>query len=178
MKQVITPQVVFTPAAKTVRISEIPGVDSFDIRNLYAIINQTTGALIYSTASATLGYTAVTADTITLEFDTTAMSSADVLQIIYEVNDQTELIQALYELIDRLAFLAGARGLLGDIRVNATGGTIGTVSTVSTVSSITSVNSLVNMAQLGTFPAQPIVPSLTNIGASQGNINNIEVTIS
>jgi hypothetical protein len=177
MKQVITPQVVFNPAAKTVRIREIPGVDSFDIRNLYAIINQTTGALIYSTASSTLGYTTLSADTITLEFDTTAMSSADVLQIIYEVNDQAEVTQALYELIDRLAFLAGARGTLADLRVNATGGTIGTVATVSTVSAVTSINNLINLAQIGSWQAQPTVPSITNIGASQGNINNIDVTI-
>lgn len=178
MKQVITPQVVFTPAAKTVRIREIPGVNGFDIRNLYAIINQTTGALIYSTASATLGYTAVTADTITLEFDTTAMSSADVLQIIYEVNDQTELTNALYELIDRLAFLAGARGPSADIRVNSTGGTLTSVGTLSTVSTVSTVTGVTNIAQLGTAPVNSYMQSLTNIGASQGNINNIQVTIS
>lgn len=175
MKQVITPQVVFTPAAKTVKITEIPGVDGFDIRNLYAIINQTTGALIYSTASSTLGYTTLSADTITLEFDTTAMSSADVLQIIYEVNDQTELTNALYELIDRLAFLAGARGTLADLRVNATGGILNTVSVVSTVSSVINAG---NLQQVGSYQATPYLQSVQNISGAQGNINNIDVTIS
>lgn len=174
MKQVITPQVVFTPAAKTVKITEIPGVNGFNIRNLYAIINQTTGALIYSTASATLGYTALTVDTITLEFDTTAMSSADVLQIIYEVNDQTELTNALYELIDRLAFLAGARGPSADIRVNSTGGSLAAVTTVGTVSTVTTLG---NMNQIGGLFTQPYMQSLTNIGGAQGNTNNIDVTI-
>lgn len=175
MKQVITPQVVFNPAAKTVTITEIPGVTDFDIRNLYAIINQTTGALIYSTASSTLGYTALNANTITLQFDTTSMSSNHVLQIIYEVNDQTELTNALYELIDRLAFLAGARGTQADLRVNATGGTLSTVSVVSTVSNVINAG---NLQQVGGFQAAPYLQSMQNISGAQGNINNIDVIIS
>jgi hypothetical protein len=103
------------------------------------------------------------------------MSSADVLQIIYEVNDQVELTNALYELIDRLAFLAGARGVLADLRVSATGGSLSSVGTVSTVSSVTNMG---NIQQIGTYWAQPYLQSVQNISGAQGNINNIDVTVS
>lgn len=87
MKAFITPAYVFDPAAKTVDLS---GISGFDIKRLVAIINQTDGILIYSTANAALKYTAEAAGVVTLNYDTTDMDAGDKLQVIYEdpTNDQ------------------------------------------------------------------------------------------
>lgn len=81
MKAFITPTYTFDASAKTVDLSNIP---DFDIKRLLAIINQTAGILIYSTASATLGYASEADGIVTLDFDTTTMSDTDDLQIVYE----------------------------------------------------------------------------------------------
>jgi hypothetical protein len=59
-------------------------IQRFNIKNLYAIINQTKSTLIYATGVTGLGHTASTNNTITLEYDTTSMSNTDALQVIYE----------------------------------------------------------------------------------------------
>lgn len=84
MKAFITPAYVFDPALKTVDLSAISG---FDIKRLVAIINQTDGILIYSTANTALKYTAEAAGVVTLNYDTTSMDAGDKLQVIYEIPD-------------------------------------------------------------------------------------------
>lgn len=84
MKQFITPAYTFTPGASGVGTVDLSGISSFDIKRLVSIINQTTGTVIYSTASASLKYTNVSSTTVTLFKDTTGMSSGDVLQVIYD----------------------------------------------------------------------------------------------
>lgn len=68
--------------------TNIPG---FNIKKLVAIINQTRGILIYSTANADLRYYSVTGSTVFLNYDTSAMDSTDYLQIIYEADDKFEV---------------------------------------------------------------------------------------
>jgi len=156
MKSISIKTIVFNPAAKTVAT----GIDGFDIRRLYAIINQTDGTIIYATASEK-GYTSVNGDTVTLQQHTTSMSADDVLQIIYDDSEQTELIEMLLELSNRLAFLPSVRGTLADLRVSVintaavtiSSGTITTVTTVTTVSTVTTLSTLTNQTNIGGFPA-------------------------
>lgn len=84
MKSFIKPAYTFTPGASGVGTVNLSGITSFDVKRLVAIINQTTGALIYSTANPLLKFTTVAGTTVTLFFNTTGMSGADVLQVIYE----------------------------------------------------------------------------------------------
>jgi hypothetical protein len=162
MKKIILTQPIFTPSTKTVDTR----IDSFDIRKLYAIINQTTGALIYSTGTPGRGFVNTQASTITLEYDTTAMNATDILQIIYDDSADTEWLQNIYEAVDLLGFLAGVKGPSANLRVTVTDGTVGTV------------NALGNIVSVGAIAANPQVPSTINIGAIQSNINNIQVNIS
>lgn len=161
MKKTITTETVFTPSTKTINTN----IDNFDIRKLYAIINVTTGALIYATGIEGKGYTGISDSTITLQYDTTNMNSTDVLQILYDDDEDTQWLQNIYEAVDALNFLTGVRGPSANIRVTVTDGTIGTIYTVS------------NLGSIAGFGAQQIVPSTVNIGAIQSNINNIQINI-
>lgn len=86
MKKFIAPAYTFTPGASGVGTVDLSGIASFNIKYLVCIINQTDGIVIYSTASTTKGYTAVLGTVVTLQFNTTGMSSGDTLQVIYEDN--------------------------------------------------------------------------------------------
>jgi len=88
MKSFIAPAYTFTPGASGVGTVNLSGISGFNIKFLVSIINQTTGDLVYSTASAALKYTNVVGTTVTLFKDTSAMSAGDVLQVIYEVQSE------------------------------------------------------------------------------------------
>ena len=166
MKKIIITDPIFTPSTKTVDTK----IDNFDIRKLYAIINQTTGNLIYGTGIPGKGFTSVTDSTIVLQFDTTSMSAIDILQLLYDDDSDTQWLQNIYESVDTLTFLAGLRGPAANLRVTVTDGAIavgsGTINTVG------------NIGAIGGYGSQPQVPSTINIGAIQSNINNININIS
>ena len=84
MKSFISPTYTFTPGASGVGTVNLSGISAFNIKYLVSIINQTTGEIVYSTASPSLRYTNVSGTTVTLFKDTTSMSSGDVLQVIYD----------------------------------------------------------------------------------------------
>lgn len=161
MKRIIITNPVFTPSTNTIDTK----IDGFDIRKLYAIINQTTGNLIYGTGLPGKGFSSVSDSTIVLEYDTTSMNSTDDLQILYEDDEDIQWLQNIYESIDSLGFLSSVRGPSANLRVTVTDGTIGTIYTVS------------NLGSIAGFGAQQIVPSTVNIGAIQSNINNIQINI-
>lgn len=160
MKRIIITNPVFTPSTNTIDTK----IDGFDIRKLYAIINQTTGNLIYGTGLPGKGFSNVSDSTIVLEYDTTSMNSTDELQILYDDDEDIQWLQNIYESIDSLGFLSALRGPAANLRVTITDG-------------VTSVNNVANVAAIGTFPSQPVIPSTVNIGAIQSNINNIQINI-
>lgn len=155
MKIALTNTVTFTPASKTIKL----GITDFDVRRLYAIINQTNQTILYATATPGRGYTAISGDTITLAYDTTAMSATDVLQVLYDDSEDLELTRMLYEVAERLAFLPSVRGTLADLRV-----------------SVVNAPAVTNQTQIGGYNANPQIPALTNVVAVQSNINNIAIT--
>lgn len=81
-----------------------------------------------------------------------------------------DLTAALYEVCERLSFLAGVRGTLADLRVTPTG-TVGVSGTVA----VSTVTTLSNQSAMGGFQANNQIPALMNL-AAQANINNIEIT--
>ena len=84
-----------------------------------------------------------------------------------------DLTAALYEVCERLSFLAGVRGTLADLRVTPTG-TVTVAGTVA-VSAVTTVSTVANQSAMGGFQANNQIPALMNL-AAQANINNIEIT--
>lgn len=94
MKAFIVPTYTFTPGASGVGTVNLSGIASFDKKRLIAIINQTSGELIYSTASASLKYTNVTGSVVTLFKNTSSMTGTDVLQVVYEDPSDTPVSAA------------------------------------------------------------------------------------
>jgi hypothetical protein len=84
MKLFISPTYTFTPGLSGAGTVNLSGIGSFDVKKLVSIINQTRGEVIYATGSASLKYTNVTGNTITLFYNTVSHSSLDTLQVIYD----------------------------------------------------------------------------------------------
>ena len=163
MKRIIITNPVFVPSANTIDTK----IDGFDIRKLYAIINQTTGNLIYGTGLPGKGFSSVSGSTIVLEYDTTSMNSTDELQILYDDDEDIQWLQNIYESIDSLGFLSSLRGPAANLRVTVTDGGI----------NISNAPNISNIAAIGSFSSQSVIPSTVNIGAIQSNINNIQINI-
>jgi len=81
MKTLITTGVVFTPSSRSLDFSAISG---FDPSRLYGVINATAGSKIYAPGITGFGYHAYANGVLSLETDTTAMASTDILLIAYE----------------------------------------------------------------------------------------------
>lgn len=162
MKKIVITNPVFTPSTNTIDTK----IDNFDIRKLYAIINQTTGNLIYGTGLPGKGFSSISDSTIVLEYDTSSMNSTDILQFLYDDDEDTQWLQNIYEAVDSLNFLSGLRGPSANLRVTVTDGGI-------SVNSGT-LSNLLNM----TYPTNQMVPSTINNGAILSNINNIQINIS
>lgn len=182
MKAFITPEYIFTPGGAGVGTVDLIGIDDFNIKRLVAVINQTSGSIIYSTADPALDYTSVSGTTITLGFDTSTMSSNDTLQVIYDNKDaiQTdELIQATEAL--RMAVQALTRSGIGQSLPDGSGrlrillDAITASLTLATVTTVTTVSTVSNQTNIGGFSATPQTPSLMNGGADSLR-RNISVT--
>lgn len=165
MKKIIITDPTFTPSTNTVDTK----IENFDIRKLYAIINQTAGNLIYATGVQGKGFTSVTDSTVVLEYNTSSMLDTDILQFLYDDDEDIQWLQNIYESLDKLGFLTSVRGPSANLRVTVTDAVVVSSGTVTTVGNIGAIG--------GITPVQ-VVPSTVNIGAIQSNINNIQVNIS
>lgn len=180
MKKLIS-NYTFNPAARTISFADYT---SIDLEGLLLITNVTNNQIIYNFADPCFGG-GVSGNTVTLAYDTTAMSSSDALQIYYddsnsnpatyEAQIQLEgVTQALYELINRLEFLTSVRGSAADLRtsvVNTPAVTIGS-GTVTTVNAVTTVGTVGTVSTLNTLNTNTVVKDFDNLLALS-NINNI-----
>lgn len=81
MKQIINFSPTFNPALKTLNFSSMTG---FELKKLVAVINSTSGQVIYASGKASLGYVSFAANILTLVFDTTTQNAGDILQVLYD----------------------------------------------------------------------------------------------
>jgi hypothetical protein len=84
MKDFITPSLTFVPGTSGVGYVDLFGIAGFDVKRLVSLINQTTGTIIYSTADPSLRFTNVTGTQVYLLFDTSSMSGANLIQVVYD----------------------------------------------------------------------------------------------
>jgi hypothetical protein len=84
MKDFITPSLTFVPGTSGVGYVDLYGIPAFDVKRLVSLINQTTGTIIYSTADPSLRFTNVTGTQVYLLFDTSSMSGANLIQVVYD----------------------------------------------------------------------------------------------
>jgi hypothetical protein len=170
MKKTVLTNSTFNPATRVVDTN----ISNFDIRNLYAIINQTAETLIYATGTLGKGFTSISGSSITLEFDTTSMNSTDILQIIYDDSEDIDLLQNIFDALDTLTFLSTLRTTSGSIRVALDTNQTSIINNVSALQQLSVVSTQA-------FPA-PSMPSLNmvihqqNLVSVQSNINNIQNT--
>lgn len=161
----------FDASAKTVAFDDYTSVS---LDGVLLVTNVTDGIGIFQFNSPTLGGTVAT-NVLTLDYDTTTMSDSDDLQIWYDdgvplANNQ--VLDALYEVCERLTMLAACRGIAADLRTTILSGVITTVTTVTTVSTVTSVTTLANQTNIGGLAAVPMIPSQMNVITQLGNTVN------
>ena len=203
MKNLITPSYVFTPGLSGVGTIDT-NIINFDIKLLYAIVNVTREAIIYTPAISGRGYTSITGDTITLEFSTTGMSSGDILQFIYDstvdypsyvntgqaqplTNAQlatAETTEALRQIQTEVEVLKNS---IGQTRVDTSGRlrvlldsisaslTLATITSVGTVTTVTTVSTVTNQTQIGGTNANDQVSALRRI-AADSLLSKIQIT--
>jgi hypothetical protein len=203
MKNLITPSYVFTPGLSGVGTIDT-NIINFDIKLLYAIVNVTREAIIYTPAISGRGYTSITGDTITLEFSTTGMNSGDILQFIYDstvdypsyvntgqaqplTNAQlatAETTEALRQIQTEVEVLKNS---IGQTRVDTSGRlrvlldsisaslTLATITSVGTVTTVTTVSTVTNQTQIGGTNANDQVSALRRISADS-LLSKIQIT--
>lgn len=89
---------------------------------------------------------------------------------------QLDVVYILLDILSGIRAIASAKGVTSDLRVTLLGGTTavtGTLTGVTTITTVTTVGTVTNQAQMGGVPANSMVPSMQNLLATIGNINNV-----
>ena len=181
-KAFVTPAYTFTPGASGVGTVALTGIDSFDIKRLVAVINQTRGVVIYATGSAATRYTALAGSTLTLNVDTSTHNSGDVLQVIYdspvdplpsgaatnatlaEVRDNLSSTSELIEAIESLRMAVQSLNRSVGLSTPDTGGRLRVlVDAITSGQAIGTVGVLTNQTAIGNFVAADQIPSLMHL---------------
>ena len=191
MKILIT-NYTFNAASRTVTFL---GYSRILLDSILIITNVASNTIIYNFAGTGKGGT-VSGNVLTLDFDTSAMSNSDPLQIYYDdaaiVPATVQEQQNTEDLLYLLSLQGNALGKLAEMvdganiraALQASGAVIGavtqsgswTLSTVTTVSTVTTCSTLTNQTQNGGQPTNDIVPNATNTLATLANINNVTYT--
>lgn len=160
----------FNAASKQVTLL-LPNNEVVNLDAILLITNVTDNIIIYNFANPSLGGTLV-GNTITLTYNTIAMSNTDRLQIWYYSSEDLEvkdmLVDEMRNLINVLGSNTATLNSAGELRVatnisNSSIGTVNVVSTVTTVSTVTSVTTLANQTSIGGLFANTQVPSIMQV---------------
>lgn len=191
MKILIT-NYTFNAASRTVTFL---GYSRILLDSILIITNVASNTIIYNFAGPSKGGT-VSGNVLTLDFDTSAMSNSDPLQIYYEdaaivpatVQEQQNTEDLLYllsqqgQMIGKIAEMVDGANIRAALQASAA--VIGavtqsgswTLTTVTTVSTVTTCSTLTNQTQNGGQPTNDIVPNASNTLATLANINNVTYT--
>jgi len=96
----LTGSYTFDPSAKTITFSGLG--QSIDLQNILLITNTTANMIIYNFADSTSGAVSFTNNVLTLDYDTTSMSSTDKLQIYVDVPAYEESLHDLLRRMNKL----------------------------------------------------------------------------
>lgn len=156
----------FSPSTQQITF---PSTLSLSLEQLLLITNTTTNTIIYNFADPSAGG-ALANNVLTLDYNTTSMSSSDKLQIYFD-NQFTpasdELLDALYELTNRLSVLPNVKGVSSDLRV--------TPLSLPTLANVTTVATVANQTSIGGFNVNTYIKDADNTVAVLSNINNVTV---
>lgn len=116
MKKILeNSEYIFDASARAITFSF-----AFELQNILLITNLATATIIYRFDKAAFGAQSFTGNVLTLDFDTTAMSDSDILQIIVDIQDSGESIDLLGEISVNTALLEQTNIALADISKEAT----------------------------------------------------------
>ena len=138
----------FNPAARTITLGVINSGGreiTPNLGQLLLITNVTRNIMLYNFADPTLGAT-LTGDVITLNYNTVAMSSTDVLQIFLEVDDQTTELLTLFQ---RLIKMSECLGMVDSSNRQRVSIDFAPSLTVSAVTAITNPVTIANISLIG-----------------------------
>lgn len=123
MKKIVHPSYfVFDPSNNRIDFTNFP---SFNFTYLYAIINVTTGQLIYATSGQSAGLQgSYSSPFLNLTFDATSMNPADELQIIYNLPAQPIADADENGIMSTIDIDSGERGLNFNLLNSSFGGRI------------------------------------------------------
>jgi len=96
----LTGSYAFNPGAKTIAFAGLG--QSIDLQNILLITNTTANTIIYNFADSTSGAVSFTNNVLTLDYDTTSMSSSDKLQIYVDVPAYEESLHDLLRRMNKL----------------------------------------------------------------------------
>jgi hypothetical protein len=159
MKSFLAPTYTFTPGASGVGTVNLSGIAGFNIKFLVAIINQTRGVTIYATGSTATRYTALAGTTLTLAADTADHSASDVLQVIYEEMELTEIVRQMQGELEIL------RNTIGQTRVDGGGRLRVLIDQISASLTLATITTLTNQTSIGGVAANDQVPALRRLAA-------------
>lgn len=183
MKDFLSTDYVFSPGTSGVGYVDFINATDFDITRVVSIINQTKGIIIYATGSVDKRYTSVSGNRVYLNFDTSAQSSTDKLQIVYNSSkalktnddDQQDLIKLLSRLVKVMENQQACDSAQRQ-RVTIDAGTlpaVTTVTTVTTVSTVSAVTAITNALPAGTNAIGAITNAQLIAGMGQEQFINI-----
>jgi hypothetical protein len=139
MKHFITPRYTFNPGTIGSGYIDLNEIHNFDIKRVVAIINQTSGKVLYSTASESLKYLSYSNGRLFFIQDTSSQSSTDDIQIIYDSESNTiDMTVMLNNLMSIIANPGIRDKTVNADRVTLVGGSTvissGTITNLSTLS--------------------------------------------
>jgi hypothetical protein len=141
----------FNPGAKTITFAGLG--QSIDLQNILLITNTTANTIIYNFADSTSGAVSFTNNVLTLDYNTTSMSSTDKLQIYVDVPAYEE---SLHDLLRRMNKLLESNAVVDNrLRQRVTIDAIGNSTAGSAPTEVTT-----------TIPVSGTVTATTSIGSN------------
>jgi hypothetical protein len=176
-------QFTFTPGSNVVDFS--PMLGAFKPERLLAVINTTTGKLVYSAASQPSGFggtfstTTYTNDTLTYSSSNTGQSGSDILQVLYDSETASQNISASdgTQVLTTVDPMTGGDGLNMHLQSSSYGGQLGNPIPIPNNNNALSVGFL-NNSVLVSPAMDPVSNQLivqTAGGAGTQDVNVIQV---
>jgi hypothetical protein len=140
MKTFVTPKYTFNPGTIGSGYIDLNDIYNFNIKRLVAIINQTSGKVIYSTASESFKYLSYGSGRLFFGIDTSSQNATDDIQIIYDEESNTiDMTVMLNNLISIIAnpgirdktLNADRIAVVNTVPVTISSGTVTNLSTLS-----------------------------------------------
>jgi len=164
----------FDKSAKTITFTDYATIRLDSIR---LVINVEDNIVLYNPAKANAGCSVLN-NVLTLDYDTSAMSNTDKLQIIYNNEDlkaSQALQQDIVDLMEAVHTLAHRLEALASV-MNAGAPALRVIPIASVSTAVTGTVAVSAVTNYGTYPAYLVGVAEGNSTAIKSNIDNVVIT--